>query len=52
MANINNLPEYAYDYPFIVAVGELEDLWFYGAFRDFNSAQRVADDVDGIVVAR
>lgn len=52
MANINNVPAYAYDYPFIVAVGDLEDLWFYGAFRDYGDALRVADDVDGIVVIR
>jgi len=49
---INNLPDYANEYPFIVATGELEDLWFYGAYNTFEKANEVAEQVDGVVIAK
>ncbi len=49
---INNLPDYASEYPFIVATGELEDLWFYGAYNTFEKANEVAEQVDGVVIAK
>ena len=52
MANINNVPAYANEYPFIVAVGDPEDLWFYGAYDDLKFATEVAKVVNGIVISR
>ena len=49
---INNLPDYASEYPFIVARGEIGDLWFYGAYETLERADEVARQVDGIVIAK
>ena len=50
MANIYNLPEYASEYPFIVASVDGEDLWFYGAYRSEAKAESVALSIKGVVV--
>ena len=50
MANIYNLPEYASEYPFIVASVDGEDLWFYGAYRSEAKAESVALSIEGVVV--
>lgn len=52
MTHIKNLPDYAYDYDFIVVRLCDDDFWFWGAYDTFDKAQNVADDIDGIVVIR
>ncbi len=47
---INNLPEYAREYSYIVATADGEDLWFWGAYKTAASADRAADEIDGIVI--
>ena len=47
---INNMPEYANHYEFVV-VREVEGkLWFYGAYRDGFKAGEVASEIRGIIV--
>ena len=47
---INNMPEYANHYEFVV-VREVEgELWFYGAYRDGFKAEEVASEIRGIIV--
>ena len=52
MERINNVPAYAYNHRFIVCVGEIDNMWFYGAYDDFEKAANVAAQVDGIVIQR
>ena len=47
---INNMPEYANHYEFVV-VREVEgELWFYGAYRDGFKAEEVASEIHGAIV--
>lgn len=48
---INNIPEYAKNYTYIVArdVDADNELWFYGAYNDGVKAQQVADEIHGHV---
>ena len=51
MTNINNLPEYAREYRYIV-VQEIDgELWFWGAWNDGRKASMVAMEIGGEVVA-
>lgn len=52
MTHINNLPDYAKDYDYIVARICDNEFWFWGAYKTFNKAQNVADEINGIVVIR
>lgn len=47
---INNIPEYAKNYTYIVA-RDVDDneLWFYGAYNDGVKAQQIADEIHGQV---
>lgn len=47
--NINNLPEYASDYEFIVVRFIDCALWFYGAYTDGFKADAIATEIDGII---
>ena len=49
---IKNMPAYAAKYRYIVArkAGDLDDLWFYGAWDDAEKAQEVAKEIDGVVI--
>ena len=44
---INNLPTYATDYRYIVARRIDGELWFYGAWDDANTANKVALEIGG-----
>ena len=46
---INNLPDYAKDYEFIVARFADGEYWFWGAYSDERKACEVAKNIDGIV---
>ena len=49
---IENLPEYAYQYRFIVYRGTDGQQWFWGAYSDAGKACEVAKTVDGYVFDR
>jgi hypothetical protein len=42
---INNVPDYAYDYKYIVARWVEEEWWFYEAYNDEEKADEVADEL-------
>jgi hypothetical protein len=50
MNNINNLPEYAYEYPFIVVSICDDELWFYGAYDDYARAVKASNEIDGAII--
>ncbi len=45
------MPAYAHDFPFVVAREVDGEFWFWGAYESFESADTVADEVGGWVVA-
>ncbi len=47
---INNKPAYANDYRYIVARNCDGELWFWGAWNEFNLANKAAREINGIVV--
>lgn len=47
---VNNVPGYAYDHKYVVARLCDGEYWFWGAWDDLKEAQRVAQEMDGIVV--
>jgi len=47
---INNMPEYANHYEFVVVRNVDDQLWFYGAYRDGFKADEVAHEISGLVV--
>ena len=47
---INNIPEYANEYKYIVASDIDNELWFWGAFNDEDKAYAVASEIGGQVV--
>jgi hypothetical protein len=50
MVNINNLPNYAMEYEFIVVRKCDDELWFYGAYDSCFTAYKVAEEIgNGIV---
>ena len=50
MQNINNLPKYANEYPYIVAREVDGELWFYGAYDNRNKANEIALNLGGVMV--
>lgn len=50
MPKINNIPDYAKEYDFIVARECDGEFWFYGAYETVNRAMEVAIAVDGHVI--
>lgn len=50
MEYINNLPNYAYEYPFIVVRVCDGEFWFWGAYKTNHRAFEVASEIDGTVV--
>lgn len=46
---INNKPEYANEYEYIVARKIDNEYWFYGAYAHELKAYKVASEIDGIV---
>jgi hypothetical protein len=50
MEHINNLPDYAYEYPFIVVRICDGEFWFWGAFEKNSKAFEVASEIGGTVV--
>lgn len=50
MENINNLPEYAKEYRYIVVQRIDGELWFWGAWDDDRKACIVASEIGGEVV--
>lgn len=49
---INNVPDYADEYNYIVARICDRELWFYGAYDDKATADRAAEEVDGVIIPR
>lgn len=54
MDKINNLPDYASEYEYLVVRNCHEDgIWFYGAYHDFEKACDVALEIgNGVVIDR
>lgn len=46
---INNMPEYAANYKFIVYRVWKGEKWFYGAYNDLQWAKEVAAMIEGFV---
>ena len=46
---INNLPDYAKEYKYIVTRECENEFWFYGAFNESDRANRAAEEVNGVV---
>lgn len=47
---INNKPEYADHYEFIVVRNVDDQLWFYGAYSNGFKADKVAHEIGGLVI--
>lgn len=47
---INNLPEYARRYNYIVVKKVDNELWFYGAWNSANDADNAAEEIGGMVL--
>ena len=47
---INNYPEYAKEYGFVVVRLVDCEMWFYGSYSDLEKASDVARMIDGLVV--
>lgn len=52
MMNIQNMPEYAWEYDFVVARECDGDFWFFGAYETEERAYEVALEVGGQVFYR
>lgn len=49
--HINNCPEYAKKYKYIIARNDAGSLWFYGAFDDKDDVDRIVNELgDGAVI--
>lgn len=46
---INNMPEYAKDYEFIVARKVDDEFWFWGAYSNGFQAELVAGEINGVI---
>ena len=49
---INNMPEYANEYKYIVATVWNSELWFYGAYETKEKALDVAWQLDAIFIEK
>lgn len=47
---IQNMPEYANHYEFVVAREIDGELWFWGAYADGYKANQVAHDITGVII--
>lgn len=47
---INNCPNYAFDYEFIVVRKIDEEFWFYGAYTNGFKADQIAYNINGEVI--
>lgn len=47
---VNNVPEYASEYPFIVATLDNGELWFFGAYDDFARANMAAHEGNRVII--
>ena len=47
---VNNVPEYAAQYRYIVARLVDGDLWFWGAYGTMERATEAAESIDGLIV--
>lgn len=47
---INNIPEYAKDRKFIVCSIVEYELWFYGAYDDYDRAKTAAEFIGGVIL--
>lgn len=52
--NINNCPEYAKKYKYIIARNDAGTLWFYGAFDDSDKVHRIAAEIgeSAVIITR
>lgn len=50
IANIKNMPDYASEFPYIVAREVEGELWFWGVYEDGERADEVAEQINGIVL--
>lgn len=42
---IKNVPDYAFDYEYVVACWVDEEWWFYGAYNDEEKADKIANEL-------
>ena len=49
---INNEPDYAKNYEYIVARISNGEFWFWGAYETKNRAEEVSHTVNGIIIHR
>lgn len=47
---INNLPDYAGLYDYVVYRSVNGEAWFYGAYNDLTKASQVAEEIHGYIV--
>lgn len=47
---VRNMDDYAYNHRYIVARSWKGELWFYGAWDEYERALEVANELNGIVV--
>ncbi len=47
---VQNVPNYAYEDPFIVCRECDNELWFWGSFPDIRTATKVAIEIGGEVI--
>ena len=47
---INNLPEYAKEYEWIVATESDNEYWFWGAYHKQYEAAIAAHEIDGVLI--
>ena len=52
MTMINNLPDYADNYKFIVARICDGEFWVWGAWNDWDKADKAAKEINGVVIFR
>ena len=50
MNRVQNLPEYANEYQYIVASRIDGDLWFWGAWNNMKKAINAAEEIGGEVI--
>lgn len=50
MMNLMNMPEYANHYEFVVVREVDDDFWFWGAYADGFKAEKIAREIDGLIV--
>lgn len=50
--DINNLPEYAKSYHYIVVSIVGKELWFYGAYNEWERAVEASKDIGSLDIVR